>query len=87
MAGYTVDFTTRAAKEIRRLDASTRRGILVSIAELGIDPRPTACKKLTGEQSAWRIRIGDYRVLLETEDTILTVTVVRVAHRREVYKR
>ncbi|WP_426997050.1 type II toxin-antitoxin system RelE family toxin [Pseudarthrobacter sp. N5] len=82
-----MDFTTAAAKEIRKLDTSTRRRILVSIAELGTDPRPTGCKKLTGEQSAWRIRIGDHRVLYEIQDNILTITVVRVAHRREVCTR
>lgn len=87
MAGYTVDFTTGAAKEIRKLDTGARKRILASIAELGTDPRPKGCKKLTGEQSAWRIRIGDYRVLYEIQDNVLTVTVVRVAHRREVYKR
>lgn len=87
MAGYTVDFTTGAAREIRKLDAGARRRILASIAELAADPRAKGCKKLAGEQSAWRIRIGDYRVLYEIQDDILTVTVVRVAHRREVYKR
>lgn len=87
MAGYTVNFTTGAAREIRKLDTSARRRILGSIAELGTDPRPKGCRKLAGEPSAWRIRIGDHRVLYEIQDSILTVTVVRVAHRREVYKR
>jgi mRNA interferase RelE/StbE len=85
--GYTVDFTTGAAKEIRRLDQGVRKRILSSIAELGTDPRPKGGKKLAGEQNAWRIRIGDFRVLYEIQDNILTVTVVRVAHRREVYKK
>jgi mRNA interferase RelE/StbE len=87
VAGYTVDFTTGAAKEIRKLDVGARRRILASLAELATEPRPKGCKKLAGEPSAWRIRIGDYRVLYEIQDDILTVTVVRVAHRREVYKR
>lgn len=85
--GYSVDFTTGAAKEIRKLDSGARRRILSSIAELETDPRPKGCKKLAGEQHAWRIRIGDFRVLYEIEDNILTVTVVRVAHRREVYRK
>jgi mRNA interferase RelE/StbE len=87
VAGYTVDFTAGAAKEIRKLDAGARKRILVSIADLAADPRPTGCKKLAGEQNAWRIRTADYRVLYEIHDDVLTVTVVRVAHRREVYKR
>ncbi|HCN23397.1 MAG TPA: type II toxin-antitoxin system mRNA interferase toxin, RelE/StbE family, partial [Arthrobacter bacterium] len=48
---------------------------------------PVGCKKLVGEQNAWRVRIADYRILYEIHDEFLTVIVVRVAHRREVYKR
>ncbi|MGO4186395.1 type II toxin-antitoxin system RelE family toxin [Pseudarthrobacter sp. TAF60_1] len=87
MTDYTVEFTAGAAKELRKLEITTRRRILVSIAGLAIEPRPAGCKKLVGEQNAWRIRIADYRVLYEIHDEVLTVTIFRVAHRREVYKR
>jgi mRNA interferase RelE/StbE len=87
VARHAVDFTAGAAKEIRKLDAGARRRILVPIAELATDPRPTGCKKLAGEQNAWRIRIADHLVLYEIHDDVITLTVVRVAHRREVYKR
>lgn len=87
MAGYAVEFTAGAAKEIRKLDAGARKRILASIAGLAADPRPAGCKKLVGEGNGWRVRIADYRVLYEIHDDVLTVIVVRVAHRREVYKR
>lgn len=51
------------------------------------DPRPTGAKKLVGEHTAWRIRVGDYRVIYDVFDGELVVTVVRAAHRREVYGR
>lgn len=86
MSSYRVEFTTAADKELRKLDPGIRRRILSGIAELERDPRPAGCKKLAGETNAWRIRIGDYRVLYDVIDYILVVTVVRVAHRREVYK-
>ena len=86
MSSYRVEFTTAAAKELRRLDPGIRRRILSGIAELEQDPRPAGCKKLAGESTAWRIRAGDYRILYEVVDNLLVVTVVRVAHRREVYK-
>ncbi|HBH58397.1 MAG TPA: type II toxin-antitoxin system RelE/ParE family toxin [Arthrobacter bacterium] len=86
MAGYAVEFTAGAAKEIRRLDTGARKRIVASIAGLAADP-PVGCKKLVGEQNAWRVRIADYRILYEIHDEFLTVIVVRVAHRREVYKR
>ncbi|MGN5733789.1 type II toxin-antitoxin system RelE family toxin [Arthrobacter psychrochitiniphilus] len=86
MSSYRIEFTTAAAKELRKLDPGIRRRILSGIAELGQDPRPAGCKKLAGESTAWRIRVGDYRILYEVVDNLLLVTVVRVAHHREVYK-
>ncbi len=85
MSSYRVEFTTAAAKELRKLDPGVRRRILSGI-DLERDPRPPVCKKLAGETHAWRIRVGDYRVLYDVFDEIVLVTVVRVAHRREAYK-
>lgn len=84
---YRIEFNNAAAKEIRKLDQGVRRRVLSGIAELEHDPRPAGCKKLIGESNAWRIRVGDHRVLYEIVDDLLIVTVVRVAHRREVYKK
>jgi mRNA interferase RelE/StbE len=53
--------------------------------ELEQDPRPPGCKKLKG-RDAWRIRIGDYRVIYEINDGHLIVTVITIGHRREVYE-
>lgn len=86
MSSYRVEFTTAAAKDLKKLDPGVRRRILSGIADLARDPRPRGYKKLVGETNAWRIRIGDYRVLYEVIDDVLVVTVVRVAHRREVSK-
>lgn len=86
MKSYRVEFTTAAAKELMKLDPGIRRRVLSGIADLEEDPRPSGCKELVGETNAWRIRIGDYGVLYEVIDNVLVVTVVRVAHRREVYR-
>lgn len=56
-----------------------------AIEDLAEDPRPRGSKKLAGEATAWRIRIGDYRVLYDIRDGALVVQVVRAGHRREVY--
>ena len=85
MTDYQVKFTTAAAREIRKLDPQIRRRILTSVASLESDPRPDGVRKLTGYDNAWRIRIGDYRLLYEVTDTTVLVTVFRVAHRRDVY--
>ena len=49
--------------------------------------QPPGATKLVGELAAWRIRVGEYRVIYDVVDETLTVTVVRAAHRREVYRR
>ncbi|MBO9626425.1 MAG: type II toxin-antitoxin system RelE/ParE family toxin [Microbacterium sp.] len=82
---YEVEFTTAAAREIRKLDTQIRRRVLLGIAELENSPRPHGVRKIVGYKDAWRLRIGDYRVLYEVSDERIVVTVVRVGHRRDVY--
>lgn len=84
---YEVQFTTAAARQLRKLPRPVRDRILDAAEDLSDDPRPHGARKLTGEKTAWRIRVGDYRVIYDVFDTELTVTVVRAAHRREVYDR
>ncbi len=84
---YHVEFTTAAARQVRKLPHPARNRVLDVVENLAEDPRPRGAKKLAGEQRAWRIRIGDYRVIYDVLDEVLTVTVVRAAHRREVYDR
>lgn len=85
MSVYRVEFTTAAAKEVRKLDPPIRRRLLAGISELEREPRPHGVRKLAGFENAWRMRVGDYRVLYEVIDDHVLVTVVRVAHRRDVY--
>lgn len=85
MTVYRVEFTAAAAKEVRKLDARIRRRILAGIAELEREPRPRGVRKLTGYDNAWRVRVGDSRVLYEISDERILVTFVRVAHRRDAY--
>jgi mRNA interferase RelE/StbE len=51
-----------------------------------VDPRPRGCSKIEGVEDVYRIRIGDYRLLYKVEDDVLVVIVVRIRHRREVYR-
>jgi mRNA interferase RelE/StbE len=84
---YEVEVTHKAAQAVRRLPAADRDRITAAIRNLGNDPRPHGCEKLAGMKNAYRIRSGDYRVVYTVEDSIRIVSVVRVAHRREVYRR
>lgn len=84
---YSVEFTAAAARQVKKLPRPARDRVLDAIDGLADSPRPHGSKKLVGEQTAWRIRIGDYRVIYDVFDAELTVSVVRAAHRREVYDR
>lgn len=85
MSRYAVNFTRAALKELNKLDKPLRHRILAAITLLEENPRPDGVKKLAGDENAWRIRFGDYRVLYEVHDGRLLVVIFRIAHRREVY--
>ncbi|HWM06064.1 MAG TPA: type II toxin-antitoxin system RelE/ParE family toxin [Actinophytocola sp.] len=84
---YTIEFRRSAEKQLGKLEGQIRARILRTIVTLADDPRPPGVKALTGEIGLWRIRIGDYRVVYEINDTGLLILVVRIAHRSDVYRR
>jgi len=65
---------------------AVQRRIVAAMEGLAADPRPPGCVKLQGEDELWRIRLGDYRVVYAVRDEKLMVLVVRVAHRKDVYR-
>lgn len=83
---YTVEFTSAAARQVRKLPRPAQVRVLGAIELLGTDPRLPGARKLAGEATAWRMRVGEYRVIYDVFDRSLIVTVVRVGHRREVYR-
>ena len=86
MGRYRVLIKASAAKELEAVDGKRNRQRLVAaIASLANDPRPAGAEKLSGTKDRYRIRVGDWRVVYSIEDGILTVYVVKVGHRREVY--
>ena len=86
MASYSIQLTRSAAKELERIPLKDRRRIVDRITALADDPRPAGAERLSGDDK-YRIRQGDYRILYEIVDYELIVAVVRVGHRREVYRR
>ena len=87
MARYRVLIKPSAAKEIEAVDQrKDRQRIVARIHSLVDDRRPPGCEKLAGEQSRYRIRAGRYRIVYSIGDTELLVFVVRVAHRKDVYR-
>ena len=85
MAKYQILILPSAEKELTKLAKPIQSKILKALRQLADNPRPANCRKLVGV-SAWRVRVGDYRVIYSIEDKILSIEVIRVAHRKEVYK-
>lgn len=83
---YTVEIDTKAAREIRALPRRDQRRVIARAAALADNPRPARCVKLSGSTDLWRIRVGAYRVIYQIQDERSLVTVVRVGHRRDVYR-
>ena len=86
MGSYSIRFLRSAEKDLRRIQKSRIPTILETIEALEENPRPVGCRKLVGSESAYRIRVGDYRVVYTIEDTIRIVEIDRIRHRKDVYR-
>lgn len=82
---YALEILRLAQKQLAWIDAPQRSRIIDAIHSLSQTPRPVGSKKLSG-RPAWRIRVGDYRVIYEIHDGRLLILVVEVGHRRDVYR-
>lgn len=85
MASYKLLFRKSVARDLRSLPQRDLKRILTRLQALAEDPRPQGCEKLSG-QERYRARQGAYRIIYEISDSVVTVTVVKVGHRRHVYQ-
>jgi len=76
-----------AERDHAALEPKDRARLARKIDALAENPRPPGAEKLKGAKDLWRVRAGDYRVLYTIRDDVLVVLVIRVGHRREVYRR
>ena len=84
---YEVELEPQVANELRDSQRGDLRRVVDRIRQLADDPRPQGCEKLAGMTNAWRIRSGNYRVVYTVDDRAQVVTITRVGHRRDVYRR
>jgi mRNA interferase RelE/StbE len=84
-ASYSLRIKRSAEKELRRIPKSDLRRIVERIGRLATDPRPPGCEKLFGD-NVYRIRQGDYRILYSIDDRERLVDIIKIGHRREVYR-
>ena len=84
---YRIEIIKAAARQLEVLPESTGKRIDTKIRALAANPRPPGAKTLQGREGVHlRIRVGDYRVVYHIDDRALLVLVVRIGHRREVYR-
>ncbi len=86
-ATYRVEFEPRAFDEIMELSGKMQQRIFAAIDALEANPRPAGVEKMKGEKNAWRVRVGDYRIIYEIHDAVLLVMVFAVGNRKEVYRK
>lgn len=87
MAAYSLEIRRSAARELETIEPRAQRlRIVARIRALATEPRPPGAQKLAGSRNAYRIRQGDYRVLYEIVEEDRRLVVVKIGHRREVYR-
>ena len=82
---YSVKVTSRAEGELKRLDRPVKNRVVKAILALASDPRLPGCLKVKSAEGVWRIRVGDWRIGYEIDDSLKEVVVIRVGHRSEFY--
>jgi mRNA interferase RelE/StbE len=83
---YQVEIARMAQKALAALPRKEQQRVRAAIDLLADEPRPPGCVALAGEERVYRVRVGDYRILYEVFDDRLVVQVVRIGHRRDVYR-
>jgi mRNA interferase RelE/StbE len=86
MVSYQIEWKSSAYKELQKLPRPIIGKIVAAVAELSSEPYPHGVKKLIGSERSYRIRIGDYRVVYEIIENKLIIEIVRVRHRKDVYR-
>lgn len=83
---YRIEFTKQAAKLFKKLSSQDRQRLKPKIDALAQNPRPSGVVKLSGEDDLYRIRVGDYRIIYSIENNRLLVLIVKIGHRKDVYR-
>ena len=86
MAKYKIVVSATAERQLKKIRREDTIRILRSISLLADEPRPCGCRKLSGYDDIYRIRIGNYRVIYEIDGKRIIIIILKIGHRREVYR-
>jgi mRNA interferase RelE/StbE len=85
MPQYTITWTPSARRQLEKLPPDVQRLVATAVDMLSVNPRPPSSARLRNSPNL-RVRVRDYRIIYEINDRVLIVKVIRVGHRREVYR-
>ena len=86
MASYSIEISATAEKQLRKLRQTDQIRVLRAIMDLSVTPHPRGCRKLRSFEDVFRIRVGTYRILYSVESRRLLVLILKVGHRKDVYR-
>ncbi len=86
MPSHSVELSATAERQIRRLARQDQIRVLRAIRDLGEVPHPPGCRKLRGYEDVFRVRVGTFRVLYSVEPARVLVIILKVGHRRDIYR-
>ncbi len=86
MTLYSIKWKSSARKEIKKLPKDIIIKIINTVDKLTVNPFPTGSRKLTGTQHTYRLRVGNYRIVYSVESDNLVILIIRIRHRKDVYK-
>jgi len=86
MASYSIKLKRSVEKDLRRLPTAQLPRVLTAIDQLSTDPHPRGSVKLSGAETLYRVRVGDYRIIYEVDTVAREVTIDYLRHRREAYR-
>ena len=83
---YLIKLSKKSLKQLAKIPIKDQQRINIAITKLAKNPKPSNSKKLQSYGKTWRIRVGNYRILYEVYDNKLEIIVIRIGHRKNVYK-
>ncbi len=86
MPRFEIEITRTAEKQLKALARGDQERLAAAMLRLANDPRPRGCRKLSGYDDAFRIRVGKFRVIYSFSDAKLIILILKIGHRREVYR-
>ena len=86
MTRYRVEVSATAERQLRRLARADQVRLIRAMQALSTDPRPPGCRKLSGYDDVFRVRVGRYRIVYAIEDRRLVIIVLKVGDRKDVYR-